>query len=100
MKIAFDERESITDDLVCKLSGEGGLYEEGALGLENLLVCSDGVDEESLAVGKVQVSDKGRTWMVSGPLAEELRKPRDLKELCGLAEEEGIVGWSREMSQR
>jgi len=100
VKLTFDERKSITNDFMCELASEGGLDEEGTLGLEDLLVCVHGVDEESLTVGEVQISDKRGFRMVSRPLAEEFREPRDLKELRGLAKEEGVVGRAGQMSER
>ena len=100
VKLTFDERKSITNDFMCELASKGGLYEEGGFGLEDLLVCVHGVDEESLTVGEVQISDKRCFRMVSRPLAEEFREPRDLKELRGLAKEEGVVGRTGQMSKR
>lgn len=89
--MALNKRQSITNKLKRKTTGKTRLDEEGTLGLQDLLVRRDAVDNERLRVGKVEVADEGRVGELAGPFAEELGEPGNFEELGGLAEEEGIV---------
>lgn len=89
--MALNERQSITNELESETSGKRRLDKVCALCLEDFLVRRDAIHDERFRVCEVQISDERRVGELSGPFAEEFRKPRNFEELRSLTEEECII---------
>lgn len=76
-----------------------GLDEGITVGLQEILVRSQAIDDEHLAVESTQVSYKGRIRPPLHPLDVEFRWRLCLEQLEGLTEEEMIVLWAWQVAE-